>query len=123
VNGMNKAQVAKAMKAGNKWGYGYKATDINGETRVCFGRQRTRYVVGTWVKADFLTRDRDEDCGHGIHIGSATFIRDWISGHWAGSFRYFLLKFRLNRDCILPKTVGGKWRVYRAFVVKEIKRP
>ena len=75
------------------------------------------YKPKTEVVCQRLNKDRNEDCGEGLHVGTKQFAFDF----WT---RYFILSHIVEvlvdaEDVVVPKDTDGKIRCKRLVVLRD----
>ena len=75
------------------------------------------YVIGKKAKADFLTEDTSEDCGHGIHIAHLNWCLDY--GKDWNNLAILEVEAYLDK-IIVPDGCPGKVRCLEVKVLREV---
>ena len=75
------------------------------------------YVIGKKAKADFLTEDTREDCGHGIHIAHLNWCLDY--GKDWNNLAILEVEAYLDK-IIVPDGCPGKVRCLEVKVLREV---
>ena len=75
------------------------------------------YVIGKKAKADFLTEDTREDCGHGIHIAHLNWCLDY--GKDWNNLAILEVEVELDK-IIVPDNCPGKVRCLEVKVLREV---
>ena len=75
------------------------------------------YVIGKKAKADFLTEDTREDCGHGIHIAHLNWCLDY--GKDWNNLAILEVEAYLDK-IIVPDCCHGKVRCLEVKVLREV---
>ena len=75
------------------------------------------YKIGQTAKADGLTKDINEDCGHGIHIAHLAWCLDY--GHDWNNLAILEVEADLD-EIIVPKFGNGKVRCLEVDVIREV---
>ncbi len=75
------------------------------------------YEIGAKVTADYLDKDTNEDCGHGIHISHLAWVLDY-GKEWSD---LAILEVEANlKGIILPEGCPGKVRCAEVTVLREV---
>jgi hypothetical protein len=104
------------LESDDKFYYAYKTVNLDYENSIVTDYGRIKYEVGKTYKEEKINTDTKEQCGAGLNLGTLM----WCLTNNQG--RILLVKIpKKDNQIIVPDQSGGKFRVAKLEVIREIK--